>query len=87
MSLEDFQLIDNKPIDNSIVKRDFSKIYHQQGAILNDPDQKVEFILGEINNHYQWGNSYFEIDITVRNPAANFDDSEIRFKKPLCTLF
>ena len=29
MRLEDFQLIDNEPIDNSIIKRDFIKIYHQ----------------------------------------------------------
>ena len=25
MSLEDFQLLDNEPIDNSIIKRDFTK--------------------------------------------------------------
>ena len=48
MSFEDFQLLDNEPFDNSIIKRDFSKIYHQQGALLNDPDQNVEFIFGEI---------------------------------------
>ena len=30
MSLKDFQLIDNEPIDNSIIKRDFKKIYHRQ---------------------------------------------------------
>ena len=27
MSLEDFQLLDNEPIDNSIVKRDYTKVY------------------------------------------------------------
>ena len=32
MSLEDFQLLDNEPFDNSIIKRDFTIIYHQQGA-------------------------------------------------------
>ena len=30
MSLEDFQLIDNEQIDNSIKRRDFTKIYHRQ---------------------------------------------------------
>ena len=25
MSLQDFQLVDNEPIDNSIIKRDFKK--------------------------------------------------------------
>ena len=66
MSLEDFELIDNIEIDNSIIKRDYSKIYHQQGALLNDPDQNVEFIFGENNNYHQVGNSYLQYDITVR---------------------
>ena len=66
MSLEDFELIDNIEIDNSIIKRDFTKIYHQQGALLNDPDQNVEFIFGENNNYHQVGNSYLQYDITVR---------------------
>ena len=34
MSLVDFQLVDDESIDNSIIKRDFIKIYHQQGAQL-----------------------------------------------------
>ena len=29
MSLEDFQLLDNEPFDNSIIKRDFAIIYHR----------------------------------------------------------
>ena len=66
MSLENFQLIDKKLIDNSIIKRDFSKVYHQQGANLNDPDQNVEFIFGENNNYHKVGYSYLEFDITVR---------------------
>ena len=28
MSLEDFQLLDNEPFDNSIIKRDFTKTSH-----------------------------------------------------------
>ena len=63
MSLEDFQSIDN---ESSIIKRDFIKVYHQQGAQLNDPDQNIEFIFGENNKYHQIGNSYFEFDITVR---------------------
>ena len=47
MSLEVFQLLDNDPIDNSIIKRDFLKVYHQQGAQLNQSDQNIEFIFGE----------------------------------------
>ena len=57
MSLEDFQVLDCEPIDNSIIKRGLSKIYHQQGAKLNDPDQKIEFIFGENANYHQIGNS------------------------------
>ena len=35
MKIEDFQLLDNESIDNSILKRDFTKIYHRQGDQLN----------------------------------------------------
>ena len=66
MSLEDFQLIDNEPIDNSIVKRDYTKVYHQQRANSNDSNQNVEFIFGENNNNYRIGNAYLEFDITIR---------------------
>ena len=72
MSLESFQLIDNEPIDNSIIRKDFFKLYHHKEANLNDPDQKIEFIFGENNNYHQIRNAYLEFDITVRNPAANF---------------
>ena len=40
MSVEDFQMIDDTVSDNSIIKRHFSKIYHQQGANLNESDKK-----------------------------------------------
>ena len=66
MSLEGFQLIDIEPIDDSIVKRDYTKVYHQSGAILNDQNQNVEFIFGENNNYYQIGDAYLEFDITIR---------------------
>ena len=75
MSLQDFQLIDDIQIDDSIVKRDYTKVYHQSGANLNDQNQNVEFIFGENNNYYQIGNSYLEFDITVRNTAGNFTDA------------
>ena len=77
MRLEDFQLIDNEPIDNSIVKRDYTKIYHQQGANLNDSNQNVEFLFGENNNYHQIGNAYLEFDITVRNTAGNFTNASV----------
>ena len=73
MSLEDFQLLDNEPLDNSIIKRDFTKIYHRQGDQLNQSDQNIEFIFGENNNYHQIGNGYLEFNITVRkNDDKNF---------------
>ena len=66
MSLENFQLLDNEPIDNSIIKRDFTKIYHRQGDQLNQSDQNIEFTFGENNNYHQIGNAYLEFNITVR---------------------
>ena len=66
MSLQDFELIDNEPIDNSIIERDYTKVYHQSGANLNDSNQNFEFIFGENNNYHQIGNAYLEFDITVR---------------------
>ena len=81
MSLEDFQLIHNEPIDDSIVKRDYTKVYHQQGANLNYSNQSVEFILGENNNYHQIGNSYLEFDITIKKVVEipnnpNFNDTD-----------
>ena len=72
MSSEYFQLTDNEPIDNSINRRDFIKVYYQQGAQLNDPDQNLEFIFGENNNYHQVSNSYLQFDITIQNPTAVF---------------
>ena len=75
MSADDYQLLDNEPFDDSIVKTDFSKVYHQQGANLNDSDQQVKFLLGENNNYHQIGNAYLECDITVQDPNAAFDNN------------
>ena len=66
MSLEDFQFLDNEPLDNSFIKRDFTKIYHRQGDQINQSDQNIEFIFGENNNYHQIGNAYLEFNITVR---------------------
>ena len=65
MSLDDFQLVDNEPIDNSIIKIVFTKIYHQQGAQLNQSDQNIEIFFGENKNYHQIGNDCFEFNITV----------------------
>ena len=72
MSLEDFQLIDNEPFDNSFIERDFSKVYYRQGAQLNQSDQKIEFVIGENNNYHQTGNGYSEFHFTVRKSDNTF---------------
>ena len=73
MSLQDYQLLDNEPFDNSVNKTDFLKIYHQQGAQLNQSDQNIEFTFGETSNFMQIGNAYIEFNITVRiNGGINF---------------
>ena len=79
MSVEDFKLLDNEPFDNSIVKRDFLKVFHQKGVKLNQSDQQPEFIFGENHNYHQIGNIYWKFVITLRrNDNADFDDSAIR---------
>ena len=77
MSLEDFQLLDNEPLDNSIIKRDFTKLYHRQGDQLNQSDQNIEFIFGENINYHQIDNAYLEFNITVRkNDTTNFHNDD-----------
>ena len=73
MSLEDFQSLYNEPLDNSIIKRAFTKIYHRQGDKLNQSDQNIEFIFVGNNNYHQIDNAYLEFNITVRkNDTTNF---------------
>ena len=78
MSLEDFQLIDSIEIDNSIIKRDFTKIYHNQVAQLNNPVQNIDFIFGENSNYHQVGNRYLQYDIIIRKAEnTDFDDADV----------
>ena len=77
MSFEYFHLLDKEPLDNSIIKRDFTIICHQQGAQVNQSDQNIDFIFGENNNCHQIGNGYLEINITVRrNDTTNFHEDD-----------
>ena len=77
MSAEDFQLIDDSKIDESIIKRDFIKIYHQHGAEVNNEKQNKKIYFGENLNYIQIGNSYLEIDIEVRKAdGTNFANAD-----------
>ena len=66
MSAEDIQLIDNEKIDDSIMKRDFKKIYHQPGANVDTENSQIKFYFGENHNFFQVGNGYLEFDIKIR---------------------
>ena len=65
MSAEFFQLKDDSMIDDSIIKRDFIKVYHQHGDEVNKENQNNKFYFGEHLNHIQLGNAYLEIEIWV----------------------
>ena len=70
MSAEDFQLIDNEKIDDSIIKRDYIKIYHQSGANVDAENSQIKFYFGENHNFIQIGNGYLEFDIRIRTAAG-----------------
>ena len=71
MSAEDFQLIDDSKIDDSIIKRDFIKSYHESGANVDAENSQSEFYFGENHNFIQVGNGYLEFDIRVRRVNGN----------------
>ena len=71
MSANDFQLIDDEKLDDSIIKRDFIKIYHQSGANVDAENSQIKFYFGENHNFFQVGNGYLEFDIRVRRDDGN----------------
>ena len=52
---DDFQLVDDSKIDDSIIKRDFIKIYDQSGADVNNENSNIKFYFGENHNFIQVG--------------------------------
>ena len=85
MNLEDFHVLDSERKDNSIIKRGLLKVYHQQGAQLNQSDQNIEIVFGENNNYHQIGKAYLEFDTTVqKKDTTNFhNDDPIRLVKKI----
>ena len=71
MSAEDFQLIDTEKIDDSIIKRDFIKIYHQSGANVDAEISQFKFYFGQNHNFIQVSNGYLKFDIRVRRADGN----------------
>ena len=62
MSAEDFQLIVETVFDNSITKRDFRKLCHQPGVILNESGKKFDVIFGDVANYNQSGKNIFNLN-------------------------
>ena len=71
MSAEDFQLIDDEKINDSITKRDFIKIYHQSGANVDAENSQIKFYFGGNHNFIRVGNGYLEFDIRIRRDDGN----------------
>ena len=65
MSAEDFQLIDDSKIDDSIIKQDYIKCYHQHGAEVHNENENIKLYFGENLNYIHLGNAYLEIDILL----------------------
>ena len=65
MVAEDFQVIIEEKIDNSIIERDY-KLYHQSGAKVDDGNSNIKFFFGENLNYIQVGIGYLEFDIRIR---------------------
>ena len=71
MSAEGFQLVDIEKNDDSIIKRDFIKIYHQSGANVDAENSQIKFYFGETYSFIQVGNGYLEFDIRIRNAIGD----------------
>ena len=79
MIAEDFQLIDDDKIDDSIRKGDFTKIYQQSGANVGAEISNTNFYFGENLNFIHVGNSYLEFDIGVRRANKyNFGEGDVK---------
>ena len=77
MSAEVSQLTDNSKIHDSIIKRDFIKIYHQHGAEVINENQNIKCHFGKNVNSIQIGNGYLEIDIQFKKvDGTNFTNAD-----------
>ena len=71
MSAEDFQLTDNEKIDDSNIKRDFLRVYHQSGANVGAESSQINFYFGENHNFILVGNGYLQFDLGVRRAKGD----------------
>ena len=52
--------MDDEKIDDSIIKPDFIKIYHQSGADVNNENSNIKVYFGENHNFNLVGNGYLK---------------------------
>ena len=74
MSADDFQLFDELVFDNSILKRDFSRLSQQPGANLYDFDNIIDSFFEETNNYYEIGNAYLHFGLTLKMNLGFLED-------------
>ena len=72
MSAENFQLLDYEKMDNSDIRREFVKKYHQHGAKVNDENQEIQFFLAEIFDYIQVSNGHLEFEMEIRKADKTF---------------
>ena len=78
MSTVDFQLLDEEKKDDSFIKQDFIKKYHQSGPNVGNENSNTNFYFGETHYCLQVDNGYLEIDIKIRKAdIANFANADV----------
>ena len=78
MSAEDLQLIIDSKNDDSVIKRDFTKLYHQHGAGVKVENQNIKFSFGKIFKFIQIGNGYLDLDIKINKAdGTNFTEADV----------
>ena len=89
MIAQDFQILDDTVIDDSIRKRNFVKICDQHGVQENIQNQKIEFCCGEKLNYNQICYAFLELNIELREPdrSISTDADEIRLILLLLKFF
>ena len=70
MSAEYCQFTDDSKIDDSFIRRDFEKIYHQHAAEVNLVNQKTKYSFGENPIYIKVGNGYLELEIGFKKPMV-----------------
>ena len=74
MNAEDFQIKVETKFDTSLIERDFSEIYQQQEANLNEFDKNTDFIFVENDNYCHIAYAWFQFQITLEKDGGDIED-------------